>query len=109
MCRICAGVDRSGATDIKGKHGGSLGSCGILTPNFIQPNQPTQPTQPSHPNNSIHRSRKQTGNFFDLTENSDFKMGFRCVASESWMIKSISDFVSCNLYNIYVKSSDEIK
>jgi hypothetical protein len=31
LCRICAGVDRSGATDIKGKHVGSFGSSGWLT------------------------------------------------------------------------------
>ena len=44
LCRICAGVDRNGATDMKGKRVGSFGSSGIL--HSIPPDTPKSPNQP---------------------------------------------------------------
>ena len=95
LCRICAGVDRRGATDIKGKHVSRFGSSGWL--NSIYCRQLRHSRQLTHNWNN----RQQTFNCSDdLSDKAAYiwNLWFRCTHPDIWKKVSISDFVSCNSF-----------
>ena len=106
LCRICAGVDRIVATYINGKRVGSLGSSGILKPHSKDPpNPPILPNQP----NPLDLGSKSGISFSTspIVPTSNCGSGMLLTIS-GWKCQFVISF-SCNLYNICVKSSDQIK